>query len=110
MKSPNNPNEYERTLSLREYRLRHPHTADYPTLSESSVIGFLLERRRRRLERAARRQDLYRNLLALPGKTAVSAWKWAVSLVPEKKTASQPAPPVARPAFVKFDQTAQLRA
>lgn len=109
MNTPNNPNEYDRTLSLREYRLRHPYTADYPTLSESSVIGFLLKRRRRRLERAARRKELYRHLLALPGKTAVSAWKWAASLVPQK-SATQPAPPVARPAFGEFDQTAQLRA
>ncbi|RBP39590.1 hypothetical protein DES53_10917 [Roseimicrobium gellanilyticum] len=109
MKSPNSPNEYDRTLSLREYRLLHPHTADYPTLSESTVIGALLERRRRRLERAARRHEFYRNMLALPGKTAIRAWNWAVALVPQKSV-SQPAPAVARPAFAKFDQPAQMRA
>jgi hypothetical protein len=103
----NNPNEYERTLSLREYRLYHPQTAHYPTLTESTVIGALLERRRRRLERMARRKELYRALLALPGKVSRSAWKWAMSLAP-KNTASVPAPPVARPAFAKFDQPAQM--
>ena len=107
MKAPHyNPNENDRTLSLREYRLLHPHTADYRTLTENTVIGTLLERRRRRLERAARRKELYRSLLALPGKATLSAWKWALSLLPEKKSVSRPTPAVIRPApaFAQFDQ------
>lgn len=89
MKTPsNNPNEYDRTLSLREYRLLHPQSADYPTLTESTVVGFLLDRRRRRLDRAARRRELYRNLLALPRKVAVSM---AVDIGPPAEEDCNPA-------------------
>jgi hypothetical protein len=110
MKNPsNNPNEYDRTLSLREYRLLHPQTADYPTLTESTVVGSLLERRRRRLVRAARRKELYRQVLALPRKVAVTTWQWAMAHLP-KKTASQPAAPAPRPAFAKFDQPVRMGA
>jgi hypothetical protein len=100
-----------RTLSIREYRLSHPQTAEVATLTQSTVIGCLLERRRLRIERALRRKELMRQALALPGKTAIHAWKWTKSVMalhaarkPEMVTSAQ------RPSFPKFNQPARMGA
>ena len=44
------------TISLTEYKMLHPDTAEFPTLSQSGMLAVLLEKRRFRLARLARRQ------------------------------------------------------
>ena len=109
MKAPAD-NTY-RTLSIREYRLSHPQTAEVPTLTQSTVIGGLLERRRIRMARALRRKELMRQALALPGKTAMNAWKWTKSIM-ALHAARKPelAKPAQRPSFAQFDQPARMGA
>jgi hypothetical protein len=109
MKATDNSNY--RTLSIHEYRLSHPQTASVPTLTQYSVIGGLLDRRRMRMERIARRKELIQQALALPGKTALSAWKWTKSVM-ALHAARKPemATPLQGPSFGKFDQPARLAA
>ncbi len=99
------------TLSIREYRLSHPQTAELPTLTQSTVIGGLLERRRLRIERALRRKELIHLALALPGRTAINAWKWTKAVMALHAVRKPGTPtPAPRPTFAKFDQTARMGA
>ena len=44
------------TISLTEYRMGYPDTAEFPTLSQSGLLALLLERRRFKAARLAHRQ------------------------------------------------------
>jgi hypothetical protein len=54
-------------ISLHEYRLRYPASAEIPTLTQSGFVGLLLERQRYKAAKLARRKSLFaapRNLCA----------------------------------------------
>ena len=44
------------TISLTEYKMRHPRTAEFPTLSQSGALAVLLQRQRFKAARRALRQ------------------------------------------------------
>ncbi len=44
------------TISLTEYKMLHPDTAEFPTLSQSGMLAALLQKRRLGLARLLRRQ------------------------------------------------------
>ena len=44
------------TISLTDYKMLHPDTAEFPTLSQSGMLAALLEKRRRRAIHSARRE------------------------------------------------------
>ena len=44
------------TINLIEYRMGYPNTAEFPTLSQSGLLALLLERRRFKSSRLARRR------------------------------------------------------
>lgn len=44
------------TISLTEYKMLHPDTAEIPTLSQSGMLGVLLQKRQFKLACLARRQ------------------------------------------------------
>ena len=43
-------------INLTEYRMRHPDTAEFPTLSQSGVLAVLLQRQRFKAARRAQQQ------------------------------------------------------
>jgi hypothetical protein len=68
-------------INLHEYRLRYPDSAAIPTLTQSGVIGLLLERQRYKAAKLARRRARWRSLFAAPRKLCVGIWRAAA--IPE---------------------------
>ncbi len=76
------------TISLAEYRMFHPDTAEFPTLSQRGLLAALLEKRRCKVARLARREAKRQ-----VRRQAVYAWlgrRWA-SLRPTVSHADGPA-------------------
>jgi len=61
--------------SLHDYRLRYPNTVPMPTITQRGLIGQLLERQRRKAIRAAHRNEVRRQLLAIPAKAFARIWR-----------------------------------
>jgi K+-sensing histidine kinase KdpD len=62
------------TTTLRGYRARYPHTA-ISTLTQSGLIGQLLDRQRRRAAKPARRHARWRSIYAAPRRAFVGIWR-----------------------------------
>ncbi len=65
------------TIGLTEYKMLHPDTAEYPTLSQSGMLAALLQKRRFKLAGLAHRQAKRR-----AHQQAVRAWfgRWWTKL------------------------------
>ena len=53
-------------ITLHEYRLRYPGSAEIPTLTQSGFVGPLLERQRYKAAKLARRRARWRSVFAAP--------------------------------------------
>jgi len=61
--------------TLREYRLNYPRSAPVPTITQSGLIGPLLERQHRKYVRSLRRRAACERILAGAVKAAIWVWK-----------------------------------
>jgi hypothetical protein len=61
-------------ISLNDYQWQYPNTARIPTLTQSGLVGGLLERHQRRVARRARRRAILHRIVGLP--LDVLAWLW----------------------------------
>jgi uncharacterized membrane-anchored protein len=66
--------------TLHEYRLRYPESAEFPTLTQSGLLGLLLERQRQKAANRARRHAMWRSICATPRRICVGVWR---ALTPE---------------------------
>jgi hypothetical protein len=62
-------------LTLHEYRLRYPDTAEIPTLTQSGLLGVLLDRQQRKAASLARRRAMWRSVSAAPRNVCVGIWR-----------------------------------
>jgi hypothetical protein len=53
-------------FTLEDYRFQYPNTASIPTLTQSGLIGGLLERHDRRMVRRAQRRAMWNYVVELP--------------------------------------------
>jgi hypothetical protein len=63
-------------VTLGEYRLSYPGTSSIPTLTQSGLVGSLMERLERKALRAARRRAAVERVLVM----MVGGWHWLRSL------------------------------
>jgi hypothetical protein len=54
--------------TLHEYRMRYPDSAAIPTLTQSGLLGLLLDRQRHKAANLARRRAMWRSVCAAPRK------------------------------------------
>jgi hypothetical protein len=66
---------YPTPITIHEYRLLYPHSAAVPTLTQSGLLGLLLERQRRRADRHVQRHAMWERLRAAPRSAAVRIWR-----------------------------------
>jgi len=66
---------YRTIKTLHEYRLRYPESAAIPTLTQSGVLGLLLDRQRQKADNLARRRAVWRLVSAAPRKVCVGIWR-----------------------------------
>ena len=65
-----------RTITtLCEYRTLYPDTASIPTLTQSGLLGLLLDRQRYKAANLARRQARWKSLCATPRSMCVGIWR-----------------------------------
>jgi len=62
-------------ISLHEYRLRYPDSAEIPTLTQSGVVGLLLERQQYKAAKLARRRARWSSLFAAPRDLCTGIWR-----------------------------------
>jgi len=66
----------DRTMTtLHEYRMRYPDSAAIPTLTQSGLLGLLLDRQRHKAANLARRRAMWRSVCAAPRKVFVAIWR-----------------------------------
>ena len=68
-------------ISLHEYRLRYPDSAEIPTLTQSGFVGLLLERQRCKATKLARRRARWRSMFAALRNLRTGIWR--VLAIPE---------------------------
>jgi hypothetical protein len=66
--------------TIHEYRLRHPETAEVPTLTQSGLLALLLERQRHKAASRARRQAMWRSICTAPRRICVGVWRALTNL------------------------------
>jgi hypothetical protein len=65
-----------RTITtLHEYRILYPDSAPVPTLTQSGLLGLLLDRQRYKAADLARRRARWKSVCAMPRKLFVSIWR-----------------------------------
>jgi hypothetical protein len=73
-------------ITLHEYRMRYPDSAAIPTLTQSGLLGVLLDRQRQKAASKARRHAMWSSVCALPRKAWVSFWR--ALTVPELRSSA----------------------
>jgi hypothetical protein len=62
-------------ISLHEYRLRYPDSAEIPTLTQSGLLGPLLERQHQKAAKLAQRRAMWRSVFAAPRNVCAGIWR-----------------------------------
>jgi hypothetical protein len=76
---PNESNPMKAPISLNDYRWQYPNTARIPTLTQSGLVGGLLERNERRTARRAWRRLMWERIVGLPVDGLAWLWHWATA-------------------------------
>jgi hypothetical protein len=66
---------YRTITTLHEYRTLYPGTAAVPTLTQSGLLGLLLDRQRYKAARLAQRHAKWRAVCAAPRNFCVGIWR-----------------------------------
>ena len=66
---------YRTITTLHEYRLRYPDSATIPTLTQSGLLGLLLDRQRHKATNLARRRAMWKSVCAAPRKLCAGIWR-----------------------------------
>ena len=66
---------YRTITTLHEYRTRYPDSAAIPTLTQSGLLGLLLDRQRYKAACLARRHAMWRSVRAAPRNLCVTIWR-----------------------------------
>ncbi len=80
---------YRTITTLHEYRMLYPGSATIPTLTQSGLLGLLLDRQRYKAVNVARRHAMWRSLRAAPRNACIGIWQALLSLgsaTPLKRT------------------------
>src|SRR6266446_578462 len=65
-----------RTITtLHEYRMLYPDSAPIPTLTQSGILGLLLDRQRYKAADLARRRARWKSVCAMPRNVCVGIWR-----------------------------------
>ena len=67
------------TITLHEYRLRYPESAAIPTLTQSGLLGLLLDRQELKRARLARRRAVWKRVCSAPGDACAGIWRALVA-------------------------------
>ncbi|HSI11064.1 MAG TPA: hypothetical protein VK961_03425 [Chthoniobacter sp.] len=78
----------KKSMSLNEYRRQYPNTAAVPTLSQSGLIGGMLQRHEKRTARQIWRRALISRVVEFP--LDVAAWLWRLATAPAAPAAPHP--------------------
>jgi len=75
--------------TLQEYRMCFPDSAAIPTLTQSGLLGLLLDRQRYKAAKLARRRAMWRSVWAAPRNLSVGIWRAVtMSQLPGDRTGS----------------------
>jgi hypothetical protein len=66
---------YRAITTLNEYRTLYPNSAAIPTLTQSGLLGLLLDRQRYKAAKLARRRAVWRTVCAAPRNAGVGIWR-----------------------------------
>ena len=77
-----------RTITtLHEYRTLYPDSAAIPTLTQSGLLGLLLEQQSYRAANLARRQARWKSICATPRTVCAALWR-ALAILPLRHSAN----------------------
>jgi hypothetical protein len=62
-------------ITLHEYRMLYPDSAPIPTLTQSGLLGLLLDRQRYKAADLARRRARWKSVCATPRNVCVGIWR-----------------------------------
>jgi len=66
---------YRTITTLHEYRILYPDSAAIPTLTQSGLLGLLLDRQRYKAANLARRQARWKSICATPRNVCIGIWR-----------------------------------
>jgi len=66
---------YRTITTLHEYRTLYPQSASIPTLTQSGLLGLLLDRQRYKAASLARRQARWKSVCATPRCVCIGIWR-----------------------------------
>jgi hypothetical protein len=78
---------YRTIDTVHEYRLRYPHTAPVPTLTQSGLLGLLLDAQARKAAKLARRRAMWKRISNIPRDTCNFIWR---GLIPPQSAGPLP--------------------
>ena len=82
---------YRTTTTLHEYRALYPDSATIPTLTQSGLLGLLLNRQRYKAACLARRHAMWRSVCAAPRNACVGIWRALTMSEPRRDRISEAA-------------------